>query len=99
MAYQIFFKKFKPDLVIEIGTNKGGSAICLTDLMEMNGEGIVHSINIHSEGYDLLNKHPRIKLFTEGWDKYDLKFTKDYEVVLVTECSSHDLENTLQAIS
>lgn len=96
--YQMILNEVKPDLIIEIGTNKGGSALYLADLMEIMGKGQIHSIDIQDEAFDLVRKHPRIKLFTEGWQKYDLELAKYFATVLVIEDSSHDYENTLHAI-
>ena len=36
----------KPDLVIEIGTNIGGGALYIADLLDSLGKGIVHTIDI-----------------------------------------------------
>jgi cephalosporin hydroxylase len=98
VTYQMILDEVKPDLIIEIGTNKGGSALYLADLMEIMGKGQIHSIDIQDEAFDLVRKHPRIKLFTEGWQKYDLELAKNFETVLVIEDSSHEYENTLRAI-
>jgi len=98
VTYQMILDEVKPDLIIEIGTNKGGSALYLADLMELMGKGQIHSIDINDEAFDLVKKHPRIKLFTEGWQKYDLDHAKNFETILVIEDSSHEYENTLQAI-
>lgn len=98
VTYQMILDEVKPDLIIEIGTNKGGSALYLADLMGIMGNGQIHSIDIQDEAFDLVRKHPRIKLFLEGWEKYDLELAKNFETILVIEDSSHVYENTLQAI-
>lgn len=98
VTYQMILEEIKPDLIIEIGTNKGGSALYLADLMDIMGKGQIHSIDIQDEAFDLARKHPRIKLFTQGWEKYDLDLSKNFETILVIEDSSHEYKNTLQAI-
>ena len=98
VTYQMILDEVKPDLIVEIGTNKGGSALYLADLMELMGKGQIQSIDIHDEAFDLVKKHPRIKLFKEGWEKYDLELAKNFETILVIEDSSHEFDNTLQAI-
>lgn len=98
VTYQMILDEVKPDLIIEIGTNKGGSALYLADLMDIMGKGQIHSIDIQDEAFDLVRKHPRIKLFTDGWEKYNLDLAKDFEIILVIEDSSHEYENTLKAI-
>lgn len=99
VTYQMILDEVKPDLIIEIGTNKGGSALYLADLMDAQGKGMIHSIDIEDQAYELVKKHPRIKLFDNGWDNYNLDLAKDYEVVLVIEDSSHEYKNTLEAIT
>lgn len=98
VTYQMILNEVKPDLIIEIGTNKGGSALYFADLMDIMGKGQIHSIDIQDNAFELVRKHPRIKLFTEGWEKYDLELVKNFGTILVIEDSSHEYENTLQAI-
>ena len=37
--YQMIIQEVQPDLVIEIGTNKGGSTLYIADLLELNKKG------------------------------------------------------------
>jgi cephalosporin hydroxylase len=99
VIYQMIISNIKPDLVIEIGTHAGGGALYLADLMNNIGHGLVHSIDLKNQTDDLVQKHPRIILFTEGWEKYEVKEAKSFARVLVIEDASHIYENTLGALN
>jgi cephalosporin hydroxylase len=99
VIYQMIISKIKPDLVIEIGTQAGGSALYLADLMNNIGHGLVHTIDIKNQSNELVQKHPRIALFTEGWETYDIKEARKYATVLVIEDATHIYEDTLGAIN
>jgi len=99
VIYQMILSELKPDLVIEIGTNIGGGALYIADLMESIGNGIIHTIDIKAQSDPILKSHPRIKLFTEGWENYDLKESEGYKTVLVIEDASHMYKDTLDAIT
>lgn len=99
VIYQMILDEVNPDLIIEIGTNKGGSTLYLADLLELNGKGILHSIDIKDECGDLVKNHPRIKLFKEGWIEYDLGLAREFDKVLIIEDSSHEYKNTLDVMN
>ncbi|MFA6391475.1 MAG: CmcI family methyltransferase [Patescibacteria group bacterium] len=98
VLYQMILHEIKPDLVIEIGTNIGGGALYIADILDVIGKGIVHTIDIQKQSDDLLQDHKRIRLFTEGWEKYDLKEAEGFNTVLVIEDASHIYEDTLNSI-
>lgn len=98
VLYQMIINEVKPDLIIEIGTNQGGSTLYLADLLQIYGEGVIHSIDISDNCPDLVKNHSRIKLFHKGWVDYDFSLAKDFNSVLVIEDSSHHYQNTLEAI-
>ncbi len=95
VIYQMLLSELRPDLVIEVGTNFGGGALYLADLMEIMGHGVIHTIDIKKATSEIVQKHPRIRMFTEGWDKYDTREAEGYKKVLVIEDSSHTYENTI----
>lgn len=98
VIYQMILNEVKPDLVIEIGTNFGGSTLYLADLLTIIGDGVIHSIDINDVCDDIVKNHPRISLFTNGWKEYDLNITKKFSKILVIEDSSHWYTNTLGVI-
>ena len=90
----------KPDLIIEIGTNKGGSALYLADLLELNKKGELHTIDlsVNEEDASLLS-HPRIKVYKDGFMNYDTSSLSNYKTILVIEDGSHTYEDTLAALN
>jgi cephalosporin hydroxylase len=98
VIYQMIIEEVKPDLIIEIGTNKGGSTLYLADLLELQGKGKIHSIDITDECIPLVKDHPRITLFHQGWEEYDISLTSMYQKILVIEDASHQYQSTLGAI-
>lgn len=99
VIYQMILNEVKPDLIIEIGTNRGGSAIYLSDLMDNLGlSGEIHSIDINDLAVDNVVDYQRIKLFTDGWEAYDLNNVAGFNRVLVIEDAAHTYDCTLGAI-
>ncbi len=98
VIYQMIISDIKPDLVIEIGTNIGGGALYLADLMDNLGHGIVHTIDIKKQVDERVVEHPRIKLFTNGFENYDIEQTKRYEKILVIDDASHVYEDVLKTL-
>lgn len=98
VIYQMILSELRPDLVIEIGTSFGGGALYLADLLTVIGGGIVHTIDIHDKASDIVKTHPRITLFTEGWQAYDLNLSSRFDKVLVIDDASHIYEETLGAM-
>ena len=99
VIYQMIINEVKPDLIIEIGTNFGGSTLYLADLLTLIGNGVIHSVDIIDKCSDIVKNHPRISLFFNGWTEYDLNLIKSYEKVLVIEDSSHGFTNTLGVLN
>jgi cephalosporin hydroxylase len=61
-AYQEILHDVKPDLVVETGTHRGGSALFLADMLELAGRGEVITIDILEN--DSRPRHPRIRYVT-----------------------------------
>ncbi len=100
VLYQMIIWEVKPDLVIEIGTNKGGSTLYLADLLGINGKGEIHTIDLPENAEDAaLWSHPRIKIYKEGFIKYDTSDLSTYETILVIEDGSHLYEDTVAALN
>lgn len=98
VMYQMILNEVKPDLLIEIGTNNGGSALYLADLMDNIGKGEIHTIDIDDRAFPAAKGHSRIKFFHNGWESYDFSLVGEFQKILVIEDASHEYINTLQAI-
>ena len=99
VIYQMIISELQPDLVIEIGTRKGGGAYYIADLLENIGKGKVHAIDIADEVEPVVKEHKRIEFFTKGWLGYDINLAKKYEKIMVIEDASHLYEDTIGALN
>jgi cephalosporin hydroxylase len=89
----------KPDLVIEIGTNKGGSALYIADLLELNNKGEIHTIDVSENNENsLLHSHSRIKIFKRGFEGYNIDQLQHFQKILIIEDGSHQYSDTLEAL-
>lgn len=93
VIYQMILWEIKPDLIIEIGTNRGGSALYFADILDMIGHGEIHTIDIEDIVYEEVKKHKRIKFFADGFEKYDLKNSEGYKSVIIIEDGSHSYDD------
>ena len=98
VMYQMILSEVRPDMVIEIGTNLGGTALYLADLMNALGNGVVHSIDIDNRAVDLVKNHSRIRLFNSGWKDYDIAIARDFHKILVLDDGSHTYEDVAGAL-
>ena len=94
----MIINEIKPDLIIEVGTNKGGGALYMADILDTIGKGVIHTIDIEKKSDPSLLNHPRIKLFTDGWEHYDLKQAEGFAKILVIEDGAHTYECSIGAI-
>ena len=98
VMYQMIINEVQPDLIIEIGTNHGGSALYMADILDKIGGGKIHTIDIDNRAYDLAKSHDRISFFHNGWEGYDLQQAKGFAKILVIEDGSHEYGSTLGAL-
>ena len=63
VIYQMIMHDIRPDLIIEIGTLKGGSALYFADLMTVMGiDGEVHTIDLSIEASDGTIRQPKTEI-------------------------------------
>lgn len=100
VLYQMLIEETKPDLVIEIGTFLGGGALYIADIMERLNKGVVHTIDISINEYDpLVTENPRIKMFSAGYQGYDLSNTIGFEKILIIDDGSHVYDDVMSAFT
>lgn len=95
---QMIIFEVKPDLIIEIGTNRGGSAYYFADLLDTIGKGIVHTIDVEDIVFSEVKKHPRINFFMDGFEGYNLENANGFENILIVEDASHMYEDVKATI-
>lgn len=99
VIYQMIIFETKPDLIIEIGTDKGGSALYLADLLDILGKGLLHTIDIKDELSDIVKNHKRIVPFYKGWQHYDIRKSRNFDKILIIDDSTHYYEDTLEILN
>ena len=100
--YQEIVFETKPDVIVEIGSGTGGSALFLAHLCDLLGKGRVIALDLsHKNVPEELKAHPRIS-FIEGDACRSFenvkKLVSEEERVLVIEDSSHTYDNTLNIL-
>jgi len=101
--YQMIIEEIKPDLIVEIGTAYGGSALYLADFLHNIGNGIVHTIDIQEDWFfsnseekrGLITRHPRIQRFLGGYQEYNLDHASSFKKIMLIEDGSHNYSDTL----
>lgn len=95
VMYQMILNEVKPDLVIEIGTFGGGSALYMADVMSP-WAGLVHTIDIIDLAVPLVRDHPRIQRFLGGFEEY--KLPTMVGTIMVIDDGSHMFEEVFAAL-
>jgi cephalosporin hydroxylase len=99
VLYQMIISKVKPDLIIEIGTHDGGGSLYLSDLLKLNGGGVVHTIDIVDKvTSNLVIDNKNIKRFLGGYQNYELENAKFFENVLVIDDGSHTYDDVKDSL-
>jgi cephalosporin hydroxylase len=98
VIYQMIIEEVKPDLIIEIGSFEGGSALYLADLLELHGKGEVHTIDVEDRIDKRVRENKRIEFFFEGFEKYNLGLAEGKKVIVI-EDGSHQYKDTLSAMN
>jgi cephalosporin hydroxylase len=100
LMYQMIINEVKPDLIIEIGTHYGGTSLYMADLLEINGNGTIHTIDVKDYvADDLVNNHLRIKRFLNGFENYDLSNTNGFNKILVIDDGSHHYNDVIKCMN
>ncbi|WP_422008423.1 CmcI family methyltransferase [Roseivirga pacifica] len=97
VLYQMIISEVCPDLIIEIGTKKGGSALYFADLLRNIGCGEVHTIDIEQAVDEKVLKAKNITLFEGGWQNYLLENCQGFKRIMVIDDGSHVYDEVLAA--
>ena len=97
--YQELIHELKPDVIVEISINAGGSTLALAHICDLLDRGRVIAADFsHDQVADEVRQHPRINLVEgdacEVFGKVQ-KLIKRRDHVLVIEDSTHTFDNTL----
>ena len=98
LLYQILIYEVKPDLIIEIGSYNGASALYYSDLLDLVGNGKVHSIDIEDHISPLAKGKSNIIFFMNGYQNYELNYTKEFKKIIIIDDGSHKYSDVLQAL-
>jgi cephalosporin hydroxylase len=101
-VYQEIIFETSPDVIVEIGINRGGSTLALAHLCDCLGKGAVVGCDLSLRYVPpLVRDHPRINLVEgdacESFDQIARRIQRA-DNVLVIEDSSHTYENTLAVL-
>jgi len=101
-TYQEIVFDLKPAVIVEIGTQIGGTALALAHMLDHIGQGVVISVDLdHSKVPNLVKSHPRIKLVTgDACERFSSVrgVCAGRMPVMVIEDSSHTYDNTLNVL-
>ena len=100
-VYQQLLFDYKPDVIVEIGSKFGGSALMMAHWLDRIGKGRIISVDICDKIYPLARQHPRCMFLTgAALDVLPqiLEQIKFPEKVIVIEDSSHDEKHTLACL-
>lgn len=99
VIYQMIICEINPDLIIEIGTRMGGSALYMADLLEKLGDGIIHTIDINECESGLIINNTRIHTFSNGFENYNINLAKKYKNILVIDDGSHTYTDVKKSLN
>ena len=101
-VYMEIIHEVKPDIIIELGTHYGGSALALAHVLDNLNHGRVISVGLsHSPVPAIVREHKRITLVTGAALQVIgavRAHMKEGDKVLVIEDSDHSMSHTLEVL-
>lgn len=98
-VYQEMIVSLRPDWIVEIGVNAGGSTLMLAHLCDLLDHGKVVAVELRPERVDpRVRAHPRITVLDgDALDHRDAiyELVGDSQTTLVIEDSAHSFSNTM----
>jgi cephalosporin hydroxylase len=102
-VYQEIIFDMKPDVILEIGNNHGGSTLALAHMCDLLEKGKVIGLDInHEKVPDIVSQHSRITLIEgDACSSFTHvnRLINESDRVLIIEDSSHTYENTLNVLN
>jgi cephalosporin hydroxylase len=100
VIYQMMIARIRPEMIVEIGTNQGGSALYFADLLQnFKIDGIVHTIDIEDKCPELVKNDTRIVRHLDGWQGFDLSILEQVKKpILVIDDGSHQYKDVIGAL-
>ncbi len=102
-VYQEIIFDMKPDIILEIGNNQGGSTLALAHMCDLLKHGKVIGLDIdHQHIPEIVTGHPRITLIEgDACESFGTvrRLIAENDRVLIIEDSSHTYENTLNVLN
>jgi cephalosporin hydroxylase len=106
-VYHELIYELKPELIIETGTSRGGSAMFLADMLDQTGKGMVVTVDIRDckipEDADRVLAHKRIKFLIGSSTSPEVyneikEIAKDKKTILVILDATHNKEHVLNEL-
>jgi cephalosporin hydroxylase len=102
-VYQEIIFDMKPDIILEIGNNQGGSTLALAHMCDLLKHGKVIGLDIdHRNIPEIVTGHSRITLIEgDACESFGAvrRLIAENDRVLIIEDSSHTYENTLNVLN
>ena len=100
LAIQMLIWEIKPDLIIEVGTNQGGSALLFSDLLSKSGKNFkINTIDIEdSVSSELVIQDSNIIRYLNGYSNYKITETANYENIMVIDVGSHQYSDVIDVM-
>lgn len=100
VCYHMLFSLVRPNILIEVGTCRGGAALLYSDLLNrMGGRRHVYTIDVVDNPAPEVNEQPNLTFYPHGHASFDLSVIRPSDRVMVIEDSSHTYENTAAVLA
>jgi cephalosporin hydroxylase len=100
VAIQMLIWEIKPDLIIEIGTNHGGSALLFSDLLSKSEKNFkIHTIDIEDfVSSELVTQDSNIIRYLNGYSDYKLTEAANFKNIMVIDDGSHQYSDVIDVM-